>query len=52
MLLEVIAQRLKAVKLLATCERTQLPIMLRPFAWGVTFSVKGSVKGKDALASS
>ena len=36
-LLEVVAQNLKPVKLLATCKRTQqLPAMLRPFARSLT----------------
>ena len=37
MLLRVVAQNLKPVKLLATCKRTQqLPAMLRPFARSLT----------------
>ena len=39
MLLRVVAQSLKPVKLLATCKRTQqLSVMLRPFVPGYTVS--------------
>ena len=42
-LLRVVGSCCAKVKLLATCKRTRFPIMLRPFARGFTFSVKGSV---------
>ena len=42
MLLGVVAQSLKPVKLLATCKRTQqLPTMLRPFARGFKLRANG-----------